>query len=123
MADTWGLSWLLSWGGSWGRSAQPAPTKGYSEQDLRKYRKYLERLAKVTEGKTVSAKVQEIAEEIVEAIPLEIPQIENIAHEHRIDFDALLMEIGNVRSFIEQKIQYEKFLREQDDELAILLLM
>lgn len=104
-------------------SITPAPVVlrdgGIPDHYKKKYLKYLETLKKLKPYKEYSEKAVSAALEIIEDIPLEIPQIEMIADKERgINIEALSREISK----IEEYINAYNFM-EQDDELAILLMM
>lgn len=119
MASSWGLSWSNSWGNSWGLAASTRDT--HDGEDYKRYRKYLERLARATEfkDKRKFTKLREIAEEIVEEIPLPTPEIKKLTlPKPKIDYEALSREIERVKRFISQQE-----MKRMDEELALILLL
>lgn len=121
MASSWGSSWLGAWGNSWGVIDRDTHDGG-SEEDYRRYRKYLERLTKAVERKKISPKVIEAVQEI--ELPVETPEIKKLTiPESVIDFSALEREIEKLNAFINQFLIQQEQMREQDDEFALLLLV
>lgn len=100
---------------------------GFTEWEIKKYRKYLQRLTNATERKKITEAVQEIAEEIIEEVPIKLPEIENLTLEEprKINYAAIAREVERLKEFIdktEKHIEMMKFLQEKDDEEALLIL-
>jgi hypothetical protein len=111
---------------------EPEPDKLTGGHFGEEYRRYLERLAKATSQKDLTAPVIEAAQAIIETIPDDVaaPEVRKIARQaarREIDFSALDAEIALIKSRIEYLYLYGAlvydYMREQDDEIALLLLM
>lgn len=127
MAVSWGLSWGTSWATSWGGIAPFVPTSKGGFDDYRKYRKYLEDLTEATKLKTFNAPIQRIAKEI-DKLPVKTPEIKKVIAAKPnvvIDYAKIEREIALIYKYINRMINaYEieqKLLREQDDEMVLLL--
>lgn len=97
---------------------------GIPPEDVKRYRDYLEKLTRITSTKEITQEVIEAAEAITE-IPLVTKQVSQIAFEtQEIDFAKLEIELSNIQNYINKlELHAQRFLREQDDELALLLLI
>lgn len=107
-------------------------TGGFSDRDIKKYRKHLENLERVTRVKDVSSKVIAAAQEIVDVIPdaVPAPEVAKIAADINvinIDFDALAAELARIDAYLSGLYRYNNMMydynRELDDELALLLMV
>lgn len=100
---------------------------GIPIEDVKRYREYLEKLNGITSAKEITPEVIEAAQVITE-IPLETKQVSNIIKQQpNIDISKLTLELVKIQRYIDQMelatIQAQRLLREQDDEVALLLLI
>jgi len=100
---------------------------GLPIEDAKRYREYLEKLNGITSAKEITQEVIEAAQVITE-IPLETKQVSNIIKQQpNIDISKLTLELVKIQRYIDQMeiatIQAQILLREQDDEVALLLLI
>lgn len=128
MSLSWGVSWLRSWGDSWGSLTPLAQTTGgISPEDARRYREYLERLSGIKKTETVTERVIE-AVEVIKELPVKTKSIEKIVLKREIDFTALDREIELIIAYLDKMEQraleiQERIRKQQDDDLALLLLL
>lgn len=100
---------------------------GLPIEDAKRYREYLEKLNGIKSVKEITPEVIEAAQVITE-IPLDTKQVSNIIKETpSIDLAKLAIELSKIQKYIYQMelvtIQAQRILREQDDEMALLLLI
>lgn len=130
--STWGNSWLSTWATSWNRSVSSGTTGGFDESQIKKYRKHLERLAKISDERLYPKQAKPIVEEL-ENLPVEIEEIKKLAESPQttgtlrltpeIDYNLLTQEIETLRAYLDRMEQDRLRLMEADDEIAFLLLI
>ena len=123
LLSLWSGFW--DWGGD--VPVDVVTTGGISPHDAKRYREYLERLTGINSGQKITPQVIEAAQAITE-IPVPAKQVSQIAFETpKIDFTQLAIELANIQNYINRMelaaIQAQRFLREQDDEMALMLLI
>jgi hypothetical protein len=100
---------------------------GINPHEYSEYRKYLEKLNGIKNLKAITPEIIEAAQAVTE-IPLVTKQVSQITFETpKIDFAALELELSNIQRYIDRMefaaIQAQRFLREQDDEIALLMMI
>jgi hypothetical protein len=121
---------LWAYNYNWGGTPEPiinAPKGGIPFEDAKRYREYLEKLNGIKQAKEITPDIIEAAQAITE-IPIETKQVLNLIKETpSIDFKKLSIELSKIQRYIDQMelatIQAQRILREQDDEMALLLLI
>lgn len=130
----WGGRWGDRWGGRWGAIGAITPvvtsptTGGYSDEDFRRYRRHLEKLAKISEERNkklyVKQEIQEIIEEIVDEIPVKVTEIKKLDDgRKKIDYAALNSEIATIREWIELIVRRNSAIKAQEMEDEQILMM
>ena len=127
MASSWGNSWLSSWGNSWGVRSSVDTHDGISDGDYRRYRKRLERLAKLADEHNQSkyVKIAEKTAKIADELQISTPLADEIAAQPQtqqipeFDFSALQAEISKVSKYLDDLIE----IRERDAEDETIMMM
>lgn len=122
---------LALWHAHFEQGITPEPSietrGGLPIEDAKRYREYLEKLNGIKSVKEITPEVIAAAQVITE-IPLDTKQVSNIIKETpSIDLAKLAIELSKIQRYIDQMelvtIQAQRILREQDDEMALLLLI
>jgi hypothetical protein len=108
-------------------SPQNVSKGGFGHYDYSEYRKYLEKLNGISVKTEITPEIVAAAEALTE-LPEPVKQLSNvISVSPQIDFAALELELANILEYINRmelaSMQMQRLLREQDDELALMLLI
>lgn len=111
-----------------GTPTPPDTHDGANADDYKRYRKRLERLAKLSDKHNQSKYIRETVKiaEIVKELPIETPAIERVSQKTRdisnYDLSAIqseiLLAINYINAIINEKLRLEQ---EQEDELILLM--
>lgn len=128
-----GLYYGSYFGEYYGRStAPPAPVTQYggggfyTEEEYKRYLKYIEQLQKAAKTKIITEDIIEAAQELIE-IPVELQTINAIANENKFDYSRIENDIKLITEYFDNLInaakKYEIMMREVDDEEVLMVLM
>ena len=97
---------------------------GFLEEDYRRYRKYLEKLANINSVKDIKPSVVNAAK-VLSSVPVLSVEIVKVSEKSKdIDFAKLDLELAVIQNYLDKLARYNaRVQRERDDELALLLLI
>ena len=103
----------------------------YSDDDYRRYRRHIEKLAKIADDRDrklySKAVIEEIIDDIVEEIPIKVIEIKQVSNESRkINYDALSAEIERIKEWLNIILERQNAklaAQEYEDEEALLMIL